>query len=1154
MIDVRQADRMFITYLELLTIRGRAWRESLLPKGTPMSPKILGISTMVAFASMLDSASMAVDGWYEQPALAGDTLVFASEGDLWIASLPDAGAASSPIAAHRLTSGSGVESHPVLNADGSMVAYSATYDGNRDVYLMPTAGGPPTRLTYHPDRDVPVCFSANGRKVAFRSARSAPQGNPTLYTVSLGGGLPKSAGFGPCTLADFSSTGKQIVFTPWSNETSNWKGYRGGTAPDVWIGVPDAGDFRRLTDDPANDLFPMFVNGRIVFLSDRAGEPNLFSVRSDGRELRQLTTFEPASDAPTAIEGYQLRWPSPDRRRGAARVVFSQGGGLAIADLGDGKVPATIERLAVTLVSDRARARVRTADALEDLTDFSISPDGRTLLLESRGDLLTVALRDPEGDSIPTGVVRQITKSAANRERSAAFIDDGEVALVTDRGGEQQLGRLQFGEPGSPYLLTDDRVDWLLDVVVAPDGKRIAITDRTGRLHLLELSTGNLKTIDRSDAGEITDVAFSGDSMWVAFARPMPGAWSNVAIHAVRTGRTIEISNGLTRDGAPRFSRDGRYLFFLSDREFDATLGTMDFEHVFLRPTQVWAAPLLMATPPPLPEVRDLTLTDDVDDDPSEETDTPRDEDAEFVEGEVERLRIDADDLIDRAVRLAIPAGNYEDLLPVDGGLLVLDRPTETLLSEVWPAPPLGAANGTLHHFELETAKLTMIADEISAVRITRDASRVVVHGEGGFGVLELDDMSGPLPVGLDSAPMLVDAPAEWSQILDEAWRLQRDFFWNPAFNGIDWDSIRVKYQALLPRIGNRAELNQLIGGMIAELGTSHTYVWGGDVRLGSDSVDVGLVGADLVADGPRVRLRNILRTPTWSDVPTGPLGGIWQGVAENDILRSIDGTSVTVNTNPFALLQNKADDVVELGLSTEPGGPIRLVKIRPMSDESELRYLAWVEGNRAAVEKASEGRLGYLHIPDMDGEGLSMFGRLFNPQAGKDGMLIDVRGNGGGFVSQMIIGRLARKPWAYSQGRHGVAESYPARVVAGPRAVLIDQFAGSDGDIFPESFKMLKIGPLIGTRTWGGVVGIRADKPTVDGGITTQPEFAWWEPGRGWSLENAGVTPDIEVQLTPTNWLDGVDPQLERGIRWLLEDLEKNPTPRPTQPPYPGD
>ena len=1108
------------------------------------SLKILSLSAMVGLVSSLDSNAMGVDGWYEQPALCGDTLVFASEGDLWIATLPDDGGESSPVNAHRLTSGSGVESNPVLNADGSMVAYSASYDGNVDVYLMPTGGGAPTRLTHHPGRDVPVCFSANGRRVAFRSARSAPQGNPTLYTVSLGGGLPKSAGFGPCSLANFSSTGKQIVFTPWSNETSNWKGYRGGTAPDLWIGVPEAGDFRRLTDDPANDLFPMFVNGRIVFLSDRAGEPNLFSMRADGSELRQVTSFEADSKMPTAIEGYELRWPSPDRRRGAGRVIFSQGGGLAIADLGDGRNPAMINRLEVSLVSDRARARVRTADALDDLTDFSVSPDGRTILLESRGDLLTVALQDPEEESIPTGVVRQITESAGDRERSAAFLDDEEIVLVTDRDGEQQLGRLQLGASGSPYLLTDDRVDWLLEVVVAPDGQRVAISDRTGRLHLLELSTGSLKTIDRSEAGEITDIAFSGDSMWLAFARPMPDAWSSVAIHAVRTGRTIEVSNGLTRDGAPRFSRNGRYLFFLSDREFDPTLGTMDFEHVFLRPTQVWAAPLLIATPPPLPEVEDLRSGED--EDSAEEVDDD--------ELEIDRLRIDADDLIERAVRLGLPAGNYDELLPVDGGFLVLDRPTETLLSEVWPAPPLGAANGTLHHFDLDSAKATVVAEEVSAVRITRDASRAVVHGEDGFGVLEIDGLVGPIPVELDSAPMLVDAPAEWAQILDEAWRLQRDFFWNPALNGIDWDSIRIKYQDLLPRIGNRAELNQLIGAMIAELGTSHTYVWGGDVRLESDPVDVGMIGADLVPDGPRVRLRNILRSPTWSDVPTGPLGGVWQGVGENDILRSIDGTPVTVNVNPYGLLQNKAGDVVELGLSTEPGGTIRLLKVRPTDDESELRYLAWVEENRAAVEKASEGRLGYLHIPDMDGVGLSMFGRLFNPQVGKDGMLIDVRGNDGGFVSQMIIGRLARKPWAYSQARHGTAESYPARVMAGPRAVLIDQFAGSDGDIFPESFRMLKIGPLIGTRTWGGVVGIRADKPTVDGGITTQPEYAWWEPARGWSLENSGVAPDIKVEITPTNWLDGVDPQLDRGIQWLLEDLKKNPIPRPTQPPYPGD
>jgi tricorn protease len=343
-----------------------------------------------------------------------------------------------------------------------------------------------------------------------------------------------------------------------------------------------------------------------------------------------------------------------------------------------------------------------------------------------------------------------------------------------------------------------------------------------------------------------------------------------------------------------------------------------------------------------------------------------------------------------------------------------------------------------------------------------------------------------------------------------------------------------------------------MIGEMLAELGTSHTYIWGGDDRNQGEPIDVGLLGADLVLENGNIRIRNRLSAPDWSGLADGPVAPAWVGVPDNSVLRSIDGRSLVSGENPYALLQGKAGAVVTLGISSEPGGEITTVRVRPIPEERPLRYANWVESNRRFVAERTEDRVGYLHLPDMDGEGLSMFGKLFYPQVKKDAMIVDVRDNGGGFVSQMIIARLARRPWAYDKPRHGNLETYPSMVLDGPMVVLINEHAGSDGDIFPESFKMLDLGPLIGTRTWGGVIGIRADKPSVDGGITTQPEYAWWEPNRGWSLENSGVSPDIEVEITPANRQDGRDRQLERGLKEIVEALQKNPPKKPTPPPYP--
>ena len=1098
------------------------------------------ISTLLGAPPALGS-----EGWMVEPTLHGDTVVFASEGDLWVADL--GGESADSIPAHRLTSGPGQESRPIFSPDGTQVAFSAEYDGNQDVYLMPVAGGVPTRLTFHPAADSPMGFSPDGRFVTFHSTRAHPLGKPEGYRVHVGGGLPEPLGFGACMQLDHSSTGRQVAFVPYSNDGWNWRNYRGGTAPNIWIGVPEARDFRALTTDDANDLFPMWTGGRITFLSDRSGAPNLHTIRPDGSELTAVTNFASNPDAPTAVEGYELRSPSRDRARGGTRVVFSQGGRLGLVDPEDG----TVSRPAMHLVSDRARTRVRTEDGLSALDAFSLSPDGDRLMLESRGELLLVPVLDVTEDSVRTGSARQLTESPAVRERHAAWVDDDTVVMITDANGEQQIGRLLVDEPGSPFLLTDDRSDWIIEVRTSPEGRWVGFSDRTGRLHIMNLETLELREVTRSKAGEIVDFEFSPNGEWLVIAVPQANGFSGLELHSTRTMRTIPLSDGLTSDHAPRFGPEGRTLFFLSDRNADPTLGTRDFEHVFLRPTQVFAAPLVKGGVPPLPEA--IELVDDRGDDASASPEEPADGEMAFEAAEPQRMRVDPEGLLGRAVRLPIPSGSYEMLETIPGGLLLVDRPVTGLLEEVWPEPLLGAEDGELLHYDLATATLQSVANGVADVSVARDAPRAIVYGEDGFSLVNLEFAGEPpVPVDLPEVPMLIDVATEWRHIFDEAWRLQRDFYWAPNMGGVDWDAMRTKYAAVLPRVGTRAELSAVIGEMLAELGTSHTYIWGGDDRNQADGVDVGLLGADLVSGRGGIRIRNRLGAPGWSGLADGPVAPDWVGVPEDAVLRSIDGRAVNPGDNPYALLQGKADGVIKLGIASEPGGPVRQVRVRPISSERQLRYANWVEGNRRRVDEATEGRVGYLHLPDMDGEGLSMFGRLFYPQVKKDAMLVDVRDNGGGFVSQMVISRLARRPWAYGKPRHGAAETYPWRVLDGPMAVLIDEHAGSDGDIFPESFRLLELGPLIGTRTWGGVIGIRADKPSVDGGITTQPEYAWWEPKRGWSLENSGVAPDIEVPITPADRMENRDPQLDRGIRELLETLDKNPPVRPEAPPYP--
>jgi tricorn protease len=1081
---------------------------------------ILTLLAPVLLLVLPAASARAGEGYLRHPDIHGDLVVFNAEEDLW--TVPAGGGT-----ALRLTSHGGAEYFPRFSPDGATVAFTGEYDGNLDVYVVPVTGGEPRRLTWHSTRDEVVGWMPGGAEILFRSRREHPHGSWEMFAVPLQGGDPRKLPIGRCARLAIDPASGRWAINRLSREMSTWKRYRGGTNPDIWVGHPDRNDFARVTSFSGWDAFPMWRDGRIFFLSDQGGTANLWSMMPDGTDRQRLT----------AHESWDIRWPEmgPD-----GRIVYMLAGDLRLFDPGTGEDRA----IDVTLASESVLTRRRYPSSTRRLEHVDLSPDGERVAIVTRGEVFSVP--------VEKGVTLAVSAGSGAREKWASFDGEGEkIVYVTDAPGEEEIREIDAWGRGEPRTIKPaGESGWLFPPVASPDGEWIAWSDQTQTLWVMKREGGSPIRVDRSPQEEIRQYTWSPDSRWLAYSRYGHTDFPSVYIYDTKENVTRAVTGPTTIDWSPAWDPDGRWLAFLSDRTINPLFGQRDFQNIEFRPTKPYL--LLLKKDGKSPFRKDAGLPPEdgdgkdkkKDDKKKDKKDKDGDEDEDK---KPEPIEIDWDGLEDRVVEVPLDAGLYQALSADAGHLYMLSFPVSGMRE-----PSSEGPRGSLVMYDLEEEEDKKVAGGVSAYEVEPGAKKLLFQKKRGD--LYVIDAGSPAPddlsehsVSLDDVVIELHPREEWTQIYWEGWRHMRDFYWDENMAGVDWKAVGDQYATLLPRLAVRDDLRDLMGELIGELNTSHTYVWGGDRGERPESVPVGMLGADVVREGNAYRIATIYRGDP-ADETRAPLDAPDLDVKEGEYILAVNRRPFAADRPFAAAFENTAGKQVLLSIaaSTDGKNP-RDVVVTPAGDERRIRYVDWVRREREAVAEATDGKIGYIHLPDMGTGGLSEFNRWFYPQMDKEGMVVDCRWNGGGFVSQMIVERFRRKIVSFDRSRAGGVFPYPYRTLNGPFVVLLNEEAGSDGDIFPYVCQYEGLAPVIGQRSWGGVVGIRADKALVDGGTLTQPEYAWWDETRGWAIENHGVDPDIVVENLPHDEGRGIDAQLLRGIEEVLRLHAENPPIRAT-------
>jgi len=1043
-----------------------------------------------------------------------DTVAFVYGGDIWIAST-EGGVAT------RITMHDGSEAFPRFSPDGSQIAFVGSYDGNSDVYVMNRYGGDITRVTFHPGYDQVIDWVPSKDKILFSSSRNSHSRFNRLFLISPDGTGLEELPLPEASYGAFSPEGKQIVYNKVSRERRNWKRYRGGTAQELYLYNFETQESRQLTDFEGTDRLPMWIDDNIYYSSDRGWRLNLYRYNPATGENEQLTDHEE----------YDVRYPS----NGQNKIVYQHGATLRLYDI----VTEESREIPITIKTDLPERRPYTKDVKDFLTEYDVSPEGKRMVTVARGELFSVPREH--------GTTRDLTKTSDAREKDAVWSPDGKrIAYLSDATGEYEIYLTDPKGKSEPIKLTENSSGYRHALRWSPDGGKIAFTDQTLSLYILDVESKRITKVDKAhyenidvsiNRKPISDYAWSPDSRYIAYSM-MDSSWTyQVYIYSLNTGEIHRVSDGLFNDFGPAFTRDGDHLLFISNRNFNPTFGDFEWEMVYKDVANIYAVTLKEDGEPLFP-----VQSDEVGETEDENADEP---------DEV-RVEIEFEGLSERVEEFPLERGNYRSLETNESTVFYLNKDDGDF--NKFEFRDVGPMN--LYAFSLEDRKEETVIENIDSYKISADGDVIAYKKRHDVGIIDATARnSGGENLDLSDLTMHINPVEEWQQIFQEAWRMQRDFFYEPNMRGIDWPAMRDKYGDMLQFASRRQDVDYIIGEMISELSTSHTYVYGGDDTRDADRVNVGLLGVDWTVDqsADRYRFGKIYDTPNWTYDITPPLGKPHVNIREGEYLLEVNGTPVSAAKNIYTYFQNLAGQQVTLLVNDEPStSGAREVTVQPDHSEYRIRHFAWLEHNRQMVEQMSDGKIGYLYFPDTYMGSAQIFPQYYYSQLDKEGLIIDGRYNGGGLDPDIFLRRLDHPVMSYWTRRYSHDQTAPSKVVRAHMVCLTNRQAGSGGDMLPQEFRQRGMGSVIGTRTWGGLVGLSMYIPMIDGGMLTAPDYRIYSVDGEWIVENEGVTPDITVDLTPKDMIDGRDPQLQKGVEVLMEKIKEDPITWPAHPPFP--
>jgi tricorn protease len=1090
-----------------------------------VSAALVGLSTRTA--ARVDVADTRM---LSQPATSGTHVAFIYAGDLWTARL-DGGDV------RRLTTDDGQESSPAFSPDGARIAFSAQYEGNTDVYVVPTQGGVPVRLTWHPGADLVQGFTADGKGVLFTSARAVFTNRFTqLFTVPVSGGVEEPLPIPNAARAAYSPDGRRIAYNPLGPAFLQWKQYRGGRTSRIWLYETRDHAVESIPQPPerANDTDPMWIGETVYFRSDRNGEFNLFGYDTKSKAIRQLTKH--------------ADFPVLSASAGGGRIVYEQAGRLHVLDSG----AAASHPLTIGIPADLRETRPRFVKGTRYIRNAALSPSGARAAFEFRGEIVTVP--GEKGDT------RNLTGTPGAHERSPAWSADGkQIAYFSDASGEYALHVASQDGKGEPRAFKIEGAGFYRAPIWSPDSQKIAYIDNSQSVYWIDLKTGvSKKVATQHTYSPIDDMqhAWSPDSKWIAYTVDTQPLSRAIHAYSIDQNRSFPITDGLSEVSEPVFDRSGKYLYFFGSTDAGPVRDWFAQSGADMRATRsIYLVVLRNDLPSPLaresdeekgPKNEKDAESDSGSGTPSSDASGKADAKDQPSKPETpapkpETFRLDFGDIQYRILDLPVPAADLSNLQTGTAGLVYYLKTADEKAS--------------LQRYDLNTRKNETVLAEATDYVVSGDGKKMLYRAGSNWSIVATAKKVEPSEgrIAADAIEVKIDPRAEWTQIFNEAWRINRDYFYAPNMHGVDWKAARDKYAAFLPHVGTRADLNRLLQWMSSELSVGHHNVGGGDTLTEPKTVPGGLLGADYVVENGRYRFKKVYGGLNWNPQLRAPLTEPGVNVKAGEYLLAVGGKDLRPPASVYSLFENTSGKIIEISVGPNADGTkSRIVQVVPVASEAALRNRDWVEGNLRKVDAATGGRVAYVYVPNTAGAGHSYFKRYFFPQAHKDAVIVDERFNGGGSVADYYIDILRRPFVSYWAMRYGADLKTPTASIQGPKAMIIDETAGSGGDLLPWMFRKFQMGPLIGRRTWGGLVGILGFPVLLDGGSITAPNLAIWTPEDGWVVENEGVAPDIEVEQTPADIIAGRDPQLEKAIAVVMAELKKNPPARPKRPPYP--